>query len=215
MATFTLTDAWNSFSRLKRDLSDVPQSTFIEWMNFIATEAYHTLSLGCDPERFLKSSSYTAIDGSQNLPTDFESVKYNGCGFFEKEADGTQSDRRLVLTNFGSSQKGYYLTDTQVTFTGLPESLPVTLKYSPEITLFTALGDYFTLGKLATDPEIISKDDLEVIVLGLDMFYCRWDEDVEMEPGATQKYEAALNNLASHYRRTPNAYKTEDFSVIY
>jgi len=212
MAVFQISTAKTSFGNLKREISDVPTDTFIEWCNFIAIEAYH-LFLGIDSEKYLKSQSYTAITGNQALPTDFDSMQYDGCGFWEVDSDGTQSDRRLTLTGFGSRSKGYYLRGDYVYFTGINGNLSVTLRYAPEFTLFDNLADYFTLGALMTDPEIIPLDHMEVVVNGLDMFYCRWDEDVAMEPAATQKYEASLMSMDP--RRTAGAYSVPDYSSNY
>jgi len=209
----TLTNVFAHFTRRKRDTSDVADLTFIDWMNSTVNEVY-TMLLGCDPSSFLASASYTAVTGAQALPAYFGSLAYDGCGVWVKQADGTQTDERLAMTNFGNQTRGYWIDGTNINFTGMDASESVTLKYIPKFRPFTLMADYVSSDKTLTGKPYIPDEDIELLTAGCDVQYAIWDMSGD-EGIAAQRFNSLLNSLADSFKTTPKAFSLPDNSSSY
>ena len=216
MAAITLQTARNAFGRLKKDITDVSQSDFVDWCNFVSRFAYREI-VGADPERFVSTSSYTvsAAPSTQALPADFENIQPLGCGVFEVDNDGKDTIYQLARTGFGRRDPGYYITGTNIVFTGIDDSKTYKMRYIPTTTDFSALTDYFTHDGTVTGNIIIDSYYLNYLVKALDVFYTQWDEVPNDEILADARFSRVLDELIRNIRKEPNALDLPDLSLIY
>ena len=193
-ALITLNDVYNSFLTYKKDLTDIAQATFIEWCNNINNFAYRYL-IGICPERFIKSTTVSYVSGTTNyaLPSDFRDLTQYGCGLYVLNTDGT-TGQRLPITNFGSSTLGYYINLNRLYITGCNNSQTFTLRYMPQITNFTAMTDTFV--------NVIPSEYLKHIINALDVEYTQYDDDVNYEPIADQRFVRSLEELGRTIQQT-------------
>lgn len=102
----TVQNIKDSFERYKRDISDVTDATFIEWVQFTARYIYEQVKK-IDAERFVKTNSYNVVIPPQKftLPTDFENLNQTACGIYKYDM------RKRSIVTFDSTG------DSDVTFT--------------------------------------------------------------------------------------------------
>jgi len=207
MANLTLTQCQSALERLKKDISDVSQATFIEWCNF-ANRQFYDYIVGIDPERYIdQSNTYTVTSEPQTsaLPSDFYHIQPTECGFYEIDSNSKNTDKRLVRTGFGSQTKGYYIQGTNVVFTGMSGSEQFRLRYIPVLTTETALSDSIILDEIY----------LQAFVADLDVLYSQWDEESGMESLADFRFVRTLSALGQTIKKEPRAYALSDFSQYY
>lgn len=215
MAALQVQDAYDAFGRLKRDITDVSLATFKEWCDYLNKFAYRYL-VGIDPERFISSSTVSVSAGtsSYSLPADFRSMQAMGTGLFDVDDNGVA--KTLALTGFGSANKGYYVSGSNVVLTPNPtQSATYTLRYTPDVTTIDDMTDYFTVDTTNTGNIILPSEFKEYVVKALDVFYNQWDEEVGMESFADARFTRALTELAQTYKRTPGVYGLDDYSIYY
>jgi hypothetical protein len=213
----TVQNALDAFGRYKRDITDVPNATFIEWCDYVNKFAYRKIA-GIDAERFIdQSNTFTVTSAPQTsaLPSDFEYTESFETGFYVVDDNSNDTTRRLAVTGFGSSKMGYYIQGTNVVFTGIDDSKTIRLRYIPVNTQITALADYFTIDTLITGAEIIPDEYLNYIVKAVDVFYTQWDEDPNAESLADFRFVNVLDELLDNIRKGPSAFGTPDYSVNY
>lgn len=204
MADITLTQAKNSLARLKQDISDVPQATFIEWGNFGNRQFYDFIN-GIDPERFVNQATtftVSAAPQTSSLPSDFMNIQPLGCGFFRIDDNGDDTDNRLVRTNFGSRTQGYYIQGTNVVFTGTDDNTKYRLRFIPILTTLTALSQTIILDEIY----------LQHFVLDLNTLYEQWDQDPGAESLADFRFVRSLEALGNNIKKEPGAYAIPDFA---
>lgn len=216
MAVFTLQNVQDSFERFKKDISDVPTDLMIEWQNFIARFIYRKL-LATDPERYIKTTSFTVTTEPQTsaLPSDFRDITPVGCGFYEIDDDGDDTDRRLRRTGFGRRDIGYFISGTNVVFTGIEDGTQYRLRYIPELTVFDALADFWTVDNLSTGVQIIPDEYREHLVKAVDALYTQWDEEPGAESFADARFVRTLSEVIENIRKEPDAYQKADFTIMY
>lgn len=210
-----LSDVRTSFERLKRDISDVSNATFIEWCDWINKSFYNEASV-LDPERFVSTQSYTVVTTPQtsNLPASYKNASAYGLGVYLVDSSGADVDQMLPITGSGSRETGYYITSSSIVFTG-NENQTYKLRYLPEQTKLTALTDYFTIDALVNGKVTIEPRHLEFLVKALDVLYNQWDEMPGSESLADFRYARALDAALEDYRKLPTVYSTSDFSLNY
>src|SRR3990167_8008336 len=209
---FQLSTAQTSLTNLKKDLSDVPQATFLEWCNFVARYIYNKLS-NTDPERYINQATTFTVSASPQtsaLPATFKNINPLGCGFFEIDDNGDDTDYTLPRVPFGTQSKGFYIQGTNVVFTGIEDGTLYRLRFIPELTDFDALADYWTVDNTLTGIEIVRDEDMDYIVKALDVLYCQWDETPDAESLADQRFVRALSGLIENYRKEPDAFALPD-----
>ena len=208
-----VSDVRTAFERRKRDISDVSSATFVEWCDFINKFIYERIA-DQDPERFIETSSYTVSTSPQTsaLPADFKNIQTLGTGFYEIDDNGDATSFSLPRTGFGQRTQGFYITGSNVVFTGIDDSTIYTLRYMPKTTKIDATTNYFTVDTLVTGKEIILDEYLELLVNALDVQYTIWDEDPSSESLSDFRFVRALESLLSDIRREPDAYGIPDFS---
>lgn len=122
-----------------------------------------------DPERFVTTQSYTVSSNpsTQALPTGYRDNNEYGLGFFIQNTDGTASTNQLGLTSYGSTAVGYYITGTNVVFTGINTSTTVVLRYIPVLADIDAVADTF----------VVPDENKELVQEGMVLYYYRYNED--------------------------------------
>lgn len=186
-------DVFDEFA-LRRDISDIGSSLRLQWLNHISYMLYRKL-IKKDPDRFLDTESYSvsAAPTTVTLPDNFRDVNVAEAGLFEKNSDGTDSDRELAITSFGSTARGYYLSgSTSMVITGYASAQSFTLKFVPKVDALTDL-----------DTDLVVPDEY-VRNFGdvLDVLYSVWDEDHPAESYADSRVRGAIEELVSNIRRT-------------
>ena len=211
----TIQNARDALERRKRDISDVSSAVFGEWCDFVNKFAYRKL-ISTDAERFISSTSFTVSSEPQTsaLPADFRNIQPLGTGFFLQDSNGDDTTRTLARTGFGSKVPGYYISGTNVVFTGMTNET-ITLRYIPTQTAISAVGDYFTVDGLTGGVEIIPNEYLLYLVNALDVMYSLWDDNVPEESFADARFVRALNELIETVRKEPDAYGIEDYTLNY
>ena len=207
--------AYNAFGRLKRDISDVPLATFNEWADFVNKFAYRKL-IEVDPERFITSTTFiiTGYPQTEALPAAFKNVLPKGAGFFVRDSSGNDTERELARTGFGSTMAGYYISGTNVVFTGM-SSETIVLRYIPTQSQISNLTDYFTVDTLTGGTEIILEEYLEYAVKAIDVLYTQWDDDVSSESFADARFVRVLSEMIDNLRKDPDVYSLYDFTNNY
>lgn len=215
--TLTLQNARDALENLKKDITDVGNTEFIEWCKFVNSFVYRELYT-IDPERFISTSDITTVSGtaSYSLPNDFETMQPYGCGLFYVDDNGDETDRMKPRTGFGSRANGYYISGSNVVLTPEPTLVETwRQRYIPTCTAFTALTDYFTVNKTQTGIEIIPDEYLMNLRDAINVLYEQWDEDPNMEYIADHRFIRSLGELLKYIRREPNAYAIKDYSTSF
>lgn len=212
-----LQTAYDALARLKKDISDVSQPTFIEWCDFVNKFIYREL-IATEPERYITDGTVTAIAGTYSyaLPADFRDITPLGCGLFEVNDDGTYSDRKLAKTSFGSQIRGYYISKGNIILTPTPKQTETfTLRYIPAPTKLTTIAQYFTADGTVTGVEVVPDEYLMYLREALDVQYSVWDEEVGAESYADARFARVLDELIRNIRKDVSTYGISDFSSTY
>jgi len=212
-----LSEAFASFSRLKKDVSDINSAIFIEWCDFINKFAYRIVT-AIDPERYITAYTLTALTGnnSYTLPTDFRDIKEWGTGIYINTPTGSITEGRLARTNFGSQIRGYYISGNNIILTPTPvRNETYTLRYIPKVTALTLIDQYFTQDGTTSGKEVIPDEYMMYVRSALDAQYTVWDEEVGAESYADARFVRSLDELARNLRKESAVYGMPDFSVIF
>lgn len=210
-------DAYTSFQRFKKDVSDVDLDLFSEWCDWINKDLYRKM-IGTDPNRYIKSQIYNVVSGTStySVPTDFRSMDTYGCGIYYMNDDGTDNTRQLPRLSFGSSNTGFYIDKGNIVFTPVPNSdINYKLRYIPTITKINSIADYFTVDVTSTGYETIPDEYMRELVACIDVLYTQWDEDTGMEGVADQRFMNAMDSLANSVRKESNNFIMDDFAQDY
>ena len=199
--------ARDNFLLLKKDISDVGVSTFVQWLDFINSYAIR-LMMGVDAERFTLTQSYTTSPSvaSYALPTTFRDMAEWDTGIFELDGNGNQTQRRLVVTGPGSQVRGYYVRQGMLVFTPIPVKTETFLmRYMPVPSPITAYSD--TL--------IIPDEYLNYVLKALDVLYTQWDEDPTAEMNADQRFVNVMSEMVLSLKQTSGVYDLPDYSDLF
>lgn len=200
-------EAFDELERRKKDLSDVPQETYLDWCNGVNLWLYRRLS-SIDPERYLAEQSYSIVpsDNSYALPVDFQTVGVMGAGLFYTNSTGAITDNKLRETSVGSGQIGYKISGSNVIITPLPQtSQTLIMRYIPKIDVITEMTDNF----------VLDDEYLDQLIDALDVQYDIWDEDTGAEALADQRYVRSLNDIMTNYKRYTGAVGVNQHSYMY
>lgn len=194
----TLTEALTEYTAaFKRDTSDVDDATWIYWGDYINKEFRRTLE-GVDPERYVSTQSYTVSTSpsSQALPATFRTVSTFGCGLYYLNSDSTPRGDKLSMTGYGYLRAGYFISGSNVTFTGINSSTPFLMRFMPTITTLAAMSDSL---------EVPAEYNL-YIMKAFDEIYEQWDEDATLESLADFRLTRTLSELTKTIPRQPTVY---------
>ncbi len=198
----TITQAKASLGRVLKDISDVSNDDIIEWSNFANRQFYNFIN-GIDPERFVNqvnTFTVSSIPQTSALPSDFMNVQPLGCGFFEIDSNGDDTERVLPRTGFGSRQIGFYIKGTNVVFTGINDGTQFRLRYIPLLTTLTDLSDSLILDEIYLQA---FRNDLETM-------YQHWDAESGLESLADFRFVRTLEELGDNIKREASAYSIPD-----
>ena len=212
-----LLTARTSLENLKKDISDVPSGTFLQWCQFISDQVYRSL-IATDSERWIQETTISVTAGTETyaLPVDFRDISAYGCGLYLIDTNGKNQEQRLTRTNFGFPEVGYYISGANIVLTPNPVvDTSYRLRYIPKGPVFSSVSDYFTIDKLSTGAEIVPDEFLIYLRNALDAQYGAWDEDVGAEGLSDQRFVRAMDELIRNVRREPDAYGLPDFSVTF
>ena len=167
MAT-TVTTIQDRLSNRLKDISDVTNSVLFQMASDLNQFLYNEM-FGEDPERFITTASYTVTSSpsTQALPVGFRDTTEWGCGFYPLDSNGNPERFSLKPTGFGSQEYGYYITGTNVVFTGINANKTFTLRYIPVLADITALSDVF----------VTPDENKELLTEGMVLYYYRYEED--------------------------------------
>lgn len=195
-----------AFELYKQDISDVSDTLFLQWCNFINERAYLLLR-DQSPERFISTQSYTVSSSpsSSTLPTDFQDMNVPGCGFFEQDSSGDPTRNMLVMTGYGSPNPGFYLDATNVNFTGINTSTTYVFRYIPTLTIMDELSDSLVI----PDRFLLHARN------AVDVMYNQWDEDRGAESFADARFLRSLDEILRNIRLQPNTFAMFDNSSFY
>ena len=100
-------DVKSAFADYKQDISDVDDTLFLRWIDYINRFAYRILRDQA-PERFISTQSYTVATSpsSSALPSDFRDINVPGCGMFKQDSAGNPTRDILPVTGYGSGSRG-------------------------------------------------------------------------------------------------------------
>lgn len=231
MAPISLQQGLTILTEDLKDISDVPQATFVRWCQYINAFVYRYL-IGIDPERFIKEVVFPISSGVQVYPvqSDFHDMQSWDTGFFMTDDQGVNTGIRLPLTTPGSGGSsngglglwwggafaGYYINGNNFVFTPNPtKNLVLIQRYIPDITPLISIGQYFTSDGTVTGFPIIPYEYLEYLLRALEVKYMTWDEEVGAESYADARFTRELDALCENIRRQPQAMPMLDFSGIY
>ena len=200
-----LSTAQTELSRQLRDITDVPNATFISWCDYINKFVYREL-VKTDPGRYATTQSYSVSSSpsTQALPTGFRDIDAWETGFYKVD-NGVQTNVRLARTGFGSQQTGYYIAGTNVVFTGINSSEVYTLRYIPTLDTVDELTDSF----------VIPDEYNEYILNALKVQYHIWDENPNGEGLSDARFTRSLGELLDSVRKEPGVYGLSNFSTSY
>lgn len=192
--------AQNALDKLEirlHDIADVPQPTFLSWCDYLNKWAYRKLTQ-VDPERFVSTQSYTISSNPQTsaLPASFRDVQAFGCGFYLMDSTGNFVADELMRTGFGSYSQGYWISGTNVIFTGMTTGT-ITLRYIPTVSTIDDLADTFS----------IPDEYMQYIEEALVKLYMMWDEEPGNESLSDQRFLNFLDDLFSTVRKEPAVFE--------
>lgn len=195
----------DSLSRQMTDISDVDDTTFVEWCDFL-NQYFYRLVYSIDTEAYISSQTYTVTSSpsTQALPATLESLKEYGCGFYYQDAASTLTDDKLVQTGIGSTNRGYYLSGTNVVFTGI-DNETIILKFIPLVSTIDDLADTMLI------PDRYKYYAIEA----LKELYYEWDEEAGLESIAGNRTLQSMEELASKLPRAPRVYSIRQSSSNY
>lgn len=201
---FTLSTIKSRLERRLKDINDVSNDALYDWATDLNQFLYREM-FSADPDRFISSNSYTVSSSpsTQALPAGFRDVSEFGTGFFIQNSDGSASNRKLVITGYGSSDEGYYISGTNVVFTGLNTSTVVVLRYIPVLADITTLAGTF----------IVPDENKDLVTEGMTLAYYKWCEDPR-EQESDQRFARLLDEFIRRLPKKPRVYGLTDYSYL-
>jgi len=207
--TLLVSTVYDAFARYKKDISDVPQATFLDWADWVNKFAYRFI-LGIDPERFIETTTITQTAGGTwaYLPSDFRDIQRFGCGLYYIQSTGNPVPVSQATMNPNAITTGFYIKDDKIYFTGNSQSTnQFQLRYAPVEPNLDEMTDTFIAP--------LDARYIQYLVYALDVMYDQWDEDVPAEGYADQRFNRLLDELARNIRQQPQIYNMEDTSLMY
>lgn len=193
----TATLARTNYDAFKRETTDVDATTFYYWCDYVNKEFYRML-IGTDPERVITSTTYSVSTSpsTQALPAGFRDMATMGTGLYVRDSSGADTTEQLVRTGFGSTEKGYYLSGSNIVFTGINSSLTIVLRYIPAVTTISTGAGEFS----------IPDEYTPYVVNALDILYSRWNDETDGEANADSRWIRLMEECFSSIRRDANIF---------
>lgn len=194
--SITLSTIKDRLSRRLKDIHDISDALLYDMATDLNQLLYREI-FSEDPERFIITQSYNVSfsPSTQPLPVDFRDVQEFGTGFFIVNNSGVASNRKLVITGYGSQEEGYYINGTNVIFTGISSSSTVILRYIPVLADITSLSGTF----------IVPDEFKELVLEGMVVAYYKNEEDPR-EAEADQRFARLLTQFLATVKKAPRIY---------
>lgn len=204
---------------LLKDISDVPQGTFLQWCNYINRFLYR-YAIGIDPGRFVKEFPInTQVNVNvYPLPPDFRDMAHFETGLYYFDQNNNIATRRkLARTGYGVTTTGYFLQGTNINLTpgNWNQNLQLVCRYIPKQETLTNINQIFTLDGTCNGATIIPEEFLDLLVNALAVRYMTWDEEVGSESYADARFERTLTEFAKEIYREDSIYFLEDMTPYY
>ena len=212
-----LAEAYQALKNQLKDISDVPQATFIQWCEYINDFTYRYL-LGVDPDRFTKTTSLSVINGQStySIPSDFRDQSAWNTGLFITDNNGYTTSQRLPLSGPGQGFPGYFISRGNLILTPTPaENATLAWIYTVKNGRLSTIDQYFTMDGTANGIPIIELEYLLYVTRALACQYQIWDQEIGEESFADQRFQRALSELCENIRRQPSAMGLLDQSQMY
>ena len=212
-----LSTARTALDNQLKDITDVSSGVYLQWCQFLSNFVYRNL-VAVDPERFISQATLNVTSGTSTyalatLASDFKDIRPFGCGLFEQNGDGVNTDRKLTHTGFGSSNRGFYISGGNIVMTPVPtKNETLIFRYAPNSPTYTDVTDYFTMDGTSTGVVLIPNEYLHYVQQALVALYEVWDEDLGMEAYADARFVRVLDELLRNIKREPEAYAFPDFT---
>lgn len=97
----------DAFERYKLDITDVDDTTFIEWCKYLLFFVYPRLKAK-DPERFITETVYYVVTSPDTftIPSNLMDANQTGCGFFELTSADIAYDAQTANFTVGATLTG-------------------------------------------------------------------------------------------------------------
>jgi len=143
----SVANAWADVQSRVSNIGDVDSTQQLHLASIVNREIRQTLA-DVDPERVISTDTISVVSGTASyaLPSDFQDIQPDSCGFFLVDANGNATATRKTRTGYGSRKIGYYISGTNAVLTPDPTaSETLTLRYIPTISDFAADTENFAV----------------------------------------------------------------------
>lgn len=195
---FSLQTIKDRLRRRLKDITDVSNDDLYDWATDLNQLLYREM-LNKDPSRFLTSQSYSVSSSpsGQALPASFRDFKEYGGGFYLVDSSGLTTKTQLPQTGIGSNQRGYYISGTDVIFTGITSATSIILYYIPVLPDITSLVGTF----------IVPDENKDLVTEGMALAYYKNNEDPR-ETTSGDRFAVLLEDFKYNLPKKPNIYTT-------
>jgi len=192
---FTLATIQTRLENRLKDIADIGDILFQNATDL--NQSLYKIMFELDVERFVTTSTYTVSSSpsTQALPVNFRDVSEAGLGFFIQNTDGTASTNELRYTGYGSADVGYYITGTNIVFTGISTAKTIILRYVPVLADITSLDQFF----------VVPDENKELVLEGMVLHYYRNQEDPR-ESDQDMRFARAVEDFKDGLRKTPSVF---------
>lgn len=195
---FTLQTIKDRLRRRLKDITDVDNDSLYDWATDLNQLLYREM-LNKDPSRFLTPQSYSVSSSpsTQALPASFRDFKEYGGGFYLIDSSGLTTRTQLPQTGIGSNQRGYYISGTNVIFTGISSATSIILYYIPVLADIDSLSDTF----------IVPDENKDLVTEGMVLAYYKNNEDPR-ETTSGDRFSVLLEDFKYNLPKKPIIYTT-------
>lgn len=196
--SITLQTIKDRLSRRLKDITDVSNNDLYDWATDLNQLLYREM-LNKDPARFLTTQSYSISTNpsTQALPATFRDFKEYGGGFYLVDSSGATMKDQLPQTGIGSIIRGYYISGTNVIFTGISSATSVILYYIPVLADIDSLSDTF----------IVPDENKDLLTEGMVLAYYKNNENPK-ETTSGDRFSVLLEDFKANLPKKPNIYTT-------
>src|SRR5690606_20735777 len=103
----------------------------------------------------------------------------------------------------------------RIYFTGITTAETFIMRFTPSPPAFSSMSDYITMDKLSTGKIIVDSLFLETLLKALDVHYEYWDQNVNAEVSADQRYVRLMDVLVQNFAAESGTYAFEDSSSAF
>lgn len=190
----TLQTIKDRLERRLKDINDVSDALIYDMATDLNQLLYREMFTK-DPERFITTTTFTvsAAPTTSALPAGFRDIQEFGCGFFVRDTSGLDTESKLRMTGFGSREPGYYISGTNVVFTGYASATTIVLRYIPVLADLTTMAGTF----------VVPDEQKDLLTEGMTLAYYKNEEDPR-EGESDQRFSRLLQDFLGRLKKSPN-----------